>query len=132
MHYIDLRYVFDTYVFDHGNLAIVYKGLILYCTYRWKYLHKYTDSLVNINFQKSIISIHKLCTCRQPVSLWRFCRTGFVSWEKDTDIKLIGTFPFVDNQQLIFCYRKLKDVCTCFTVLTQTLWYLSIILLERD
>ena len=132
MHYIDVRYVFDTYVFDNGNLAIVYKGLILYCTYRWKYLHKYTASPVNINFQKSIISIHKLCTCRQPVSLWRFCRTGFVSWEKDTDIKLIGTFPFVDNQQLIFCYRKLKDVCTCFTVLTQTLWYLSIILLERD
>ena len=59
MHYIDVRYVFDTYVFDNGNLAIVYKGLILYCTYRWKYLHKYTDSLVNINFQKSIISIHK-------------------------------------------------------------------------
>ena len=86
MHYIDVRYVFDTYVFDNGNLAIMYKGLILYCTYRWKYLHKYTDSLVNINFQKSIISIHK--TCRQPFSLWRFCRTGFVSWEKDTDIKL--------------------------------------------
>ena len=51
MHYIDVRYVFDTYVFDNGNLAIMYKGLILYCTYRWKYLHKYTDSLVNINFQ---------------------------------------------------------------------------------
>ena len=76
MHYIDVRYVFDTYVFDHGNLAIVYKGLILYCTYRWKYLHKYTDSLVNINFQKSIISIHKLCTCRQPESCWNSLKLG--------------------------------------------------------